>query len=605
MIKKTIIMLLALVIAIYPPFAYANLSSWTAQKVGMIGNTGIVQAISGNNKSVAKIKPTARMVAKVLKTANGLSLLHTAVTAMLGATDYVLDPENNQIRHKEVVNGESEFIIGRKSFSSAEDACNFVKTDAFLSEYGLTYARFYTPYESPYRGKFILTIQVDFASFRCDLSVATPESIKNNAPIPAGYIRSFSGSIWNKGEVVEKVTSLESVANYVLEQAQSGNVPAQTGIEQAIKDEIKAGSYDNILNSNAVPINGKDGATGQTGQTGANGKDGADAPPIDVSSIVNAISSLADRLTSQFSRLETQQETIISELQTTNRVINIQTDEILERQKQTKIAIEGLDMKGELITGQLGQIIDGGKLVNQKIDDVVNELKITKDINKVGFDNVQKALEQGLKGELINQKIDEAIQEAKRGNKTVADAFKDAIDKQIAEQARQNEKAVSAVKDAETAITELAKAEAQSRAEAKDNADRIIQAIEKDKAKAKDETKPKEQPFELPAFCQWAKPVCDLADWFKKDPDLKDFDVPKRATDLQDPSRFDKNYVSVNAQCPADVVKEIPLPGRSFRLVFEMTPICDFASIYLRPVIIFLAYIYGALSIGNAFKLGG
>ncbi len=217
-----------------------------------------------------------------------------------------------------------------------------------------------------------------------------------------------------KEKLLKKLHLLESVANYVLEQAQSGNVPAQTGIEQAIKDEIKAGSYDNILNSNAVPINGKDGATGQTGQTGANGKDGADAPPIDVSSIVNAISSLADRLTSQFSRLETQQETIISELQTTNRVINIQTDEILERQKQTKIAIEGLDMKGELITGQLGQIIDGGKLVNQKIDDVVNELKITKDINKVGFDNVQKALEQGLKGELINQKIDEAIQEAKK-----------------------------------------------------------------------------------------------------------------------------------------------------------------------------------------------
>lgn len=192
-------------------------------------------------------------------------------------------------------------------------------------------------------------------------------------------------------------------------------------------------------------------------------------------------------------------------------------------------------------------------------------------------------------------------------------------------------------------------------------------AKDKDPAKEKDPTKDKDpakekdpeaepKPFELPAFCEWTgicpawlnteknteetaentnkiekntkeidkttkkqleeetsffKDVRDFFKWFKKepdfkkDPDLKDFDTPEKSTDLQDPSRFDKNYVSVNAQCPADVVKEIPLPGRSFRLVFEMTPICDFASIYLRPVIIFIAYIYGALSIGNAFKVGG
>lgn len=192
-------------------------------------------------------------------------------------------------------------------------------------------------------------------------------------------------------------------------------------------------------------------------------------------------------------------------------------------------------------------------------------------------------------------------------------------------------------------------------------------AKEKDPTKGKDPAKEKDpeaepKPFELPAFCEWTgicpawlntekntketaentnkiekntkeiektnkeidkttkkqleeetsffKDVRGFFKWFKKepdfkkDPDLKDFDVPEGATDLQDPSRFDKNYVSVQAQCPADVVKEIPLPGRSFRLVFEMTPICDFASIYLRPVIIFLAYIYGALSIGNAFKVG-
>lgn len=118
--------------------------------------------------------------------------------------------------------------------------------------------------------------------------------------------------------------------------------------------------------------------------------------------------------------------------------------------------------------------------------------------------------------------------------------------------------------------------------------------------KESDEENPKEDEKQK-GLCELLPFICDLS------LDLPTFDVPLKDVDLQDPSRFDKDYVSVNAQCPADVVKEIPLPPpfRSFRLVFEMTPICDFASIYLRPVIIFLAYIYGALSIGDAFKVGG
>jgi hypothetical protein len=118
-----------------------------------------------------------------------------------------------------------------------------------------------------------------------------------------------------------------------------------------------------------------------------------------------------------------------------------------------------------------------------------------------------------------------------------------------------------------------------------------------------EQTKPKD--FELPAFCSWASKVCDFIDWVKAEPDIEGTPVPTDNTPLKNPSEFDKDYVSVVAQCPPDVVREIPLPGQSFNLVFGMSPVCDFASTYLRPVIIFLAYIYGALSIGNAFRVGG
>mgnify|MGYP006932316593 CR=1 FL=1 len=136
--------------------------------------------------------------------------------------------------------------------------------------------------------------------------------------------------------------------------------------------------------------------------------------------------------------------------------------------------------------------------------------------------------------------------------------------------------------------------------------DKVADAVKestKEITKKMDETKPKD--FELPAFCSWASKVCDFIDWFKVEPDIEGTPVPTDNTPLKNPSEFDKDYVSVVAQCPPDVVSEIPLPGQSFNLVFGMSPVCDFASTYLRPVIIFLAYIYGALSIGNAFRVGG
>ena len=121
----------------------------------------------------------------------------------------------------------------------------------------------------------------------------------------------------------------------------------------------------------------------------------------------------------------------------------------------------------------------------------------------------------------------------------------------------------------------------------------------KDGADGKDAEK-----FELPAFCDWAAVVCDWIKWTKEEPDLQDEELPEQQPKLKNPAEFDHDYISVNAQCPPDVSHAIPLPGASFNLVFQMSPVCDFASTYLRPVIIFLAYIFGALSIANAFKVG-
>ncbi len=81
-------------------------------------------------------------------------------------------------------------------------------------------------------------------------------------------------------------------------------------------------------------------------------------------------------------------------------------------------------------------------------------------------------------------------------------------------------------------------------------------------------------------------------------------DVPFNDNKLPEPKSFDKDYVKVSAKCPADVKRRIPIGKWSVDLVFPMSPICDFARDFMRPVLIFLAYIYSALSIGNMFKVG-
>lgn len=102
-------------------------------------------------------------------------------------------------------------------------------------------------------------------------------------------------------------------------------------------------------------------------------------------------------------------------------------------------------------------------------------------------------------------------------------------------------------------------------------------------------------------FCTTYVIICDflkLDHEFENDKPLE----PQRI-DLKGPDTFDKNYIDAVDVCPDDVVRMIPVGNNSFKLVFEMSPICDFASTYLKPVIIFMAYVYGALMICSALRV--
>ena len=108
----------------------------------------------------------------------------------------------------------------------------------------------------------------------------------------------------------------------------------------------------------------------------------------------------------------------------------------------------------------------------------------------------------------------------------------------------------------------------------------------------------------MPAFCSWASKVCEWMDWTKERPELQDEDVPEKNIKVKLPQEFDKDYIKTNAQCPSDIVREINTGFAVNKLVFEMSPICDFVSTYIKPVIMFIAYLSALLTISNAFKVG-
>ena len=116
--------------------------------------------------------------------------------------------------------------------------------------------------------------------------------------------------------------------------------------------------------------------------------------------------------------------------------------------------------------------------------------------------------------------------------------------------------------------------------------------------------KDEKTPFELPAFCSWAGKVCEWIDWTKERPELQDEDVPEKNIKVKLPQEFDKDYIKTNAQCPSDIVREINTGFAINKLVFEMSPICDFVGTYIKPVIMFISYLSALLTISNAFKVG-
>ena len=194
-------------------------------------------------------------------------------------------------------------------------------------------------------------------------------------------------------------------------------------------------------------------------------------------------------------------------------------------------------------------------------------------------------------------------------------AAKDAADKAARDAEKAKEAAdreLQKAKDAaeKAAIEDKAKADEAVRAaekeaaKAKDRADEAEKALEKAKAEAA-------KPFELPAFCTWAKVVCDYTEWVKAESVTMKEWLKTEAVPLEDENveidetmpdgwidKANAGYVSFQSQCPNDVEIPINYMGVSQNIKLSYIPFCRFASL-IKPAVILGAWISGLLIISG------
>lgn len=587
MTKQIIAILLSIIIAIYPPLAYASAStSWTAQSVKQIGSKVTIEAIKNNAKSVITTVPSSKAVSSLLRGGAGQLALSFAIDKMLDATDWVLDPANNAVRYK-TTNAGWEYVIDGRIFTSVEQACKHVWSDDFLKRQGYKRARRNTGSGNAQPGDYYQKISwLNSYEFRCHVNI----QYYNSSSITYDWITYYDGRKLSTGTVDERSVSLDHVAEQVINNAAAGNVQSQQAVKEATIQAVKAGEYDTQLQKSAVAINGADGVDGVDGKDGEKGKDGKDGkniPKLDVSGIINAISSMANRITTTLGITNAKIDSVVIEQQDIKRVINTSTDTIIDIERETQARISDVVSSTDAVGAKVDQ---QGKLINDNIDKVIDQVKITGDIINTQTDAITTAIEGldfGLSEDVINDAVDRVI----KGQADQSTVINEAVERILQEQAKNTAEQTKQITDAISNQTDVINDKSKA------NTDRIVEAIEATKDKIREEEQEKAKPFELPEFCDWAKEVCDFMEDEK--PDNTEIDLHEQL-----PRQVDTS-IRFGGHCPADVTIDGVVFGQniSFTLM-NFNSLCFVLSNYVKPIVIMMASYSAVMILGGRNESG-
>jgi hypothetical protein len=242
--KKFLVFLLSLTICLTPTLVFASgLNGWSLSNPVSQGASTLYQGAKNvliNGKNVAKtstalITPTATQVAKFLGKGVAGVALSVAVEQLLGAVDWVLDPANNQIVYTEKVDP----ALPTYQFVYSYNVNDYPK-----------YGRYSSP-EASCNKKEMMNLYGHWESFidrgllvRDGNCVINPDGLNVSVPFPSKVANpSYNPDIT---ENEPKTLPLETVAQKVISNAESGDSNAQVATTAAAADIVSEAESDNV-----------------------------------------------------------------------------------------------------------------------------------------------------------------------------------------------------------------------------------------------------------------------------------------------------------------------------------------------------------------------
>ena len=256
-------------------YAAPSVGGWTAVDTVIAGATTTINAtktIGGKlMQSAVTVAPSAAKVGKHLIRGGGAAALALAVPQLLGeGVDWVLDPANNSVRY---------------TVAASDNPDN----PALYSHYVLYKGvRYYTKesycaaaYANSSNAPADYIAEDTGAGFRCRSDEGT---FAATSKIPNSVYDPDAGAAPQ-----EKHIPIETVADKVISEAESGNVPSQEAVKAAALEGFESGEHDAALEAGATEAD--------TSNPPDTTDPAAPAEPFDPSSIIDAIKKLGAILT--------------------------------------------------------------------------------------------------------------------------------------------------------------------------------------------------------------------------------------------------------------------------------------------------------------------
>jgi len=269
--SKFIKLLLSFVIAISPIVLInnanaASLGGWTlgggvAEGASTVYNGTKNVLINGKNvvqKGVATVTPTASGVAKVLARGAAGYALSIAVEQLLGAVDWVLDPANNQVKYYLEPDKPADCSV---SSSCPSAPLIYYVHPELMSDSPSSACNMYTAWMVSVQGwggnSTLKNTSVSGSSCVASVDYGSGTPVDRKTPIVSVVNPAFDPTAEKERD--EKSIPLETVAQKVISNAESGDTSAQAAttaaaadiVAEAEKDNVKARPIVNQLESSA------------------------------------------------------------------------------------------------------------------------------------------------------------------------------------------------------------------------------------------------------------------------------------------------------------------------------------------------------------------